>query len=160
MSANTEQQADSMVVLAVNIHGSQIVLPGAAIAEIIDFQPTQAASDDLPTWYLGKLVWRGIQVPLVSLEGMNHNAFFTQARSLKIIVMHGLSQRSNMPYWGFVAMETPRMLRIDKERLIAADMEDQDNAVAAMWAQLDGDIVMLPDLALIEQQLQAVQEAA
>ena len=43
MSAKKEQSVESMVILAVNIHGSQIVLPGASIAEIIDFQATEAA---------------------------------------------------------------------------------------------------------------------
>lgn len=160
MSAKKEQNTDSMVILAVNIHGSQIVLPGAAIAEIIDFQPTQAVSDDAPTWYLGTLNWRGLTLPLVSLEGMNHNAFFTQARSLKIIVMHCATARNKMLHWGFVAMETPRMLRIDAERLHLAEGDGDFNAVTAMWANLDGETVMLPDLQRIEQEIVNVLAAA
>lgn len=159
MSVATEQSVENLTVLTVNIHGSQMVLPDAAIAEIIDFQPTHAETDDMPTWYLGTLPWRGLQIPLVSLEGMNHDAFFTQSRSLKIIVMHGFTQVGQMPYWAFVAMETPRMQRIDRNRLQPADGDSDINAVTAMWATLDGETVMLPDLHVIEQQLLQLQAA-
>lgn len=160
MSQKNEHNNDVMVVLAANIHGSQILLPGASIAEIIDFQTTDTSSDDAPTWFLGNLNWRGLEVPLVSLEGMNHNAFFTQARSLKIIIMHAFTARDQMLYWGFVAMETPRMLRIDAQRLQAEVGDGDLNAVTAMWANLDGETVMLPDLARIEQEIAQVLVAA
>lgn len=149
---------DNLMVLLVPIEDCQLILPDAAVAEIVEFQPTEAASDALPTWYLGRLRWRGLDVPLVSLEGINHNAFFTRSRNLKIIIMHGLAQRDRLPFWAFVAMETPRMSRIEQERLQPMEQEEL-RQVEKMWCAIDGEPVMIPDLAKIEQQIVALADA-
>ena len=156
MGLTANQSANAMSVVLTSIHGVQLLLPGAAVAEIIEYQATQADEDDKPTWYLGKLAWRGLQIPLISLEGMNHDAFFTQSRNLKIVVVHSLQTNSKLPHWAFVVMETPRMLRIERDRLQVSEEAIDDNRIAAMWAQLDEAQVLLPDLQAIEEQLLAV----
>lgn len=158
MALKSNQALHSMSVVLTSIHGIRILLPGAAVAEIIEYQVTQTSEDDQPTWYLGKLAWRGLQIPLVSLEGMNHDAFFTQSRNLKIVVVHSLLTNSKQPHWAFVAMETPRMLRIDKERLQISEEAIDGNKIAAMWAQLDETQVLLPNLQIIEEQLLALAD--
>ena len=141
--------------LICSIEGAQVMLPDIAIAEIVEFQPTAAASDDVPTWYLGKLVWRGLDVPVISLEAMDHDAFFTQGSMLKIIIINATENRERLPYWGFVSQETPRMMRINRES-IAGDPNAMLGHVEAIRAEVYGDPVMLPDLTKIEQQILAL----
>jgi len=156
MPSTANPTINSLSVVLTSIHGVQLLLPSAAVAEIIEYQATQSSEDDQPTWYLGQLAWRGLQIPLVSLEGMNHDAFFTQSRGLKIVVVHSLLSNSKLPHWAFVVMETPRMMRIERERLHSSEESTDDNRIAAMWAQLDETQVLLPDLQVIEEQLLSV----
>jgi chemosensory pili system protein ChpC len=43
-----------------------LVLPNVAIAELIDFQRGEPASD-APPWYLRQVTWRDQQLPLINM---------------------------------------------------------------------------------------------
>jgi chemosensory pili system protein ChpC len=108
----------------------------------------------VPTWYLGKLPWRGILIPLVSLEAMNNGDFFRQGRQLKIIVIHGVYNREALPYWAFVTSETPKMMRVMKDAL--QPEESTGGEVEKMRAQWNGEKVILPDITAIESMLRGL----
>ncbi len=144
-----KRAVDILTVLLSNIEGGKVIMPDVMIAEIVDFQATTTETDDVPTWYLGNMKWRDIDVPLVSLEALNNDSFFTQSRSLKIIVLHGSSYRDKMPYWAFVALETPRMLRVGAKEITKIDNVEIGN-VEIMHAELLGDAVIVPDVEKIE----------
>ena len=125
--------SDTLVLLHANIHGAALLLPSAMIAEIVDYQTTTPEQEDAPSWSLGLLAWRGIEIPLISLENINHNAFFTQSPQLKIVVVHGVAQHDALPFWAFVSMDTPKMIRVTEDDLsIADDDEEQEDAIGAM----------------------------
>lgn len=147
--ASSNTVPETMMVLLIQIEDCQLLLPDAAVAEIVDFEQTEAESDDVPTWYLGKMQWRGVDVPLISLEGLNNDAFFTRDGHLKIIIMHSSSQRKKMPFWAFVTMETPKMTRINKGRLNPYD-HDELRAMEKMWVSIDDEPAMIPDMEKIE----------
>jgi len=46
-----------------------MLLPNAAVAEIIGYQDP-AAVESGPNWLLGLMSWRGISLPLISLEAI------------------------------------------------------------------------------------------
>ncbi len=154
---DNKQSNSSMVVLSVNVFERTFVLPSDAVAEIIEYQSATTENNSEQDWYLGEIHWRGVQVPLISLEKLNHQAAFNQSNNLKILVVHGLQHRNDMPYWAFVALETPRMQRIDSSRLVENSDSIEDNAAAKMWANLDDEKVLLPNFAAIEQALLAVR---
>ena len=137
------------------IESGRVVMPDALIAEIVDFQPTHAENDDVPTWYLGRLPWRGMFIPLISLEALNNDSFFRQGRTLKIIVIHGVYHRDKLPYWAYVVLETPRMNRLPKDAL-QFDEEASPGVVERMHARFGGDGVIVPDIAKIELEITAL----
>lgn len=44
-----------------------LILPNVAVAELIDYQRGEPASD-APPWYLRSVAWRDRQLPLISFE--------------------------------------------------------------------------------------------
>lgn len=143
---------ESMNVLFSVIESGRVVMPDALIAEIVDYQPTHADDDNVPTWYLGRLPWRGIFIPLISLEALNNDSFFRHSRMLKIIVIHGVFNRQSLPYWAYVSLETPRMQRLPKEAL-EVDEEAMPGMVEQMHVRFGGEGVIVPDIAKIEQEI-------
>lgn len=143
--------------LLFNIEGAQILLPDIAVAEIIEYQQVNTVdSDDAPDWWLGLLAWRGLEVPLVSLESLNHGGFFTKKPALKIIIvnaLHGL--KDGLGYWAFVALDTPKLQRIKQDSLVLAE-SDEVGAVALMHAELLGEDVVILDMEKIETELAAI----
>lgn len=142
-----------ITVLQSSLEGAKAVLPDSAIAEIVDFQTTSQESEGMPSWYLGKLDWRTIQVPLISLESLNNGSFFTKTGSLKIIVMHGSSSRKKLPYWAFVVLETPKMMRIDSSDLLESSSDGSLGEVEISQARLNDQEVMIPNVNKIEKEI-------
>ena len=68
-----------------------LVLPNVAIAELIDFQRGEPASD-APPWYLRQVTWRDQQLPLISFEAVCGEAAVTGERS-RIVVLNALGSR-------------------------------------------------------------------
>ncbi|MCK5880415.1 MAG: chemotaxis protein CheW [Sinobacterium sp.] len=152
-----EQTSDTkkLPTLLFNIEGSQVLLPDIAIAEIIEYQViSNVESDDIPDWWLGQLTWRGLQVPLISLESMNHGAFFTKKPALKIIVVNALNAlKDKGGYWAFVALDTPKLQRIQSDSLVASD-DATVGDVTLMQAELEGEEVLILDMAKIESEIE------
>ncbi len=143
--------------LLFNIEGGQVLLPDIAIAEIIDYQVVNDAGlDNAPDWWLGQLTWRGLNVPLISLESMNHGAFFTKKPALKIIVVNALNTlKEKSGYWAFVSLDTPKLQRIQHDSLVSGESEAIGSATL-MIAELLGEEVIIPDMEKIESELGAL----
>ncbi|CAA0080107.1 Uncharacterised protein [BD1-7 clade bacterium] len=136
--------------LLCQIESNILLLPDVSVAEIIDYQPVES-DDDMPTWFLGLLDWRELEIPLVSLEALKDNTFFSHSSTLKIIIVNSTSHRDDFAYWGFVAAEAPKMRRLVKDQLTAGELSDSEFVRAA--ARMDDDTVLIPDLAAVETQI-------
>lgn len=58
---------NNLACLFLPLFEKNILLPSAAVAEIVSYEKPQVLAD-VPAWFLGVLTWRGIQIPLVNLE--------------------------------------------------------------------------------------------
>ena len=143
---------DVLTVLLFSIEGGRVLMPDVLVAEIVDFQATTTDSDDVPTWYLGELEWRGLSIPLISMEALNNDSFFSQSKALKIIVLHGTNYRDKLPYWAFVSLETPKMLRVNASDLVKIEA-GETGEMEAMQAELSGEPVIIPDVGKIESEI-------
>lgn len=144
-------QTENLGTLLFSIEGGQIMLPDIAVAEIIEFKDVEAGDEDVPVWYLGKIEWRGLNIPVISLEALNHGSFFTHSNRLKIIVINSFTKRE-FGYWGFVTLETPKMQRINSDSIVA-DQSVELGEVQLMAAEYMGEPVILPDLETIEKNI-------
>jgi len=48
------------------IAGSKLLLPNAAVVEVLSYPETIEPAEDTPGWYVGCFDWRGLSLPLVS----------------------------------------------------------------------------------------------
>jgi hypothetical protein len=70
---------------------------------------------------------------------------------LKIIVINGLAG-SELRYWAFVTLETPKMQRINSDSIVADNTAELGEA-QLMAAELMGEPVIIPDLVKIEKNI-------
>ena len=157
---NTESGTNTKLpTMSCVIEGQSVLLPGIAVAEVIDYQAgLQNYADGAPDWLLGKLNWRGLQIPLVSLEGLDHAGFFSQQKSLKIVVVNALFDLSEVAYWGFVSLETPKLHRISAQNLLSSD-DSLSGAVISMQAELDQHMHGIVNLQSAEQLINETLQA-
>lgn len=147
---STQSLTDNFVVLQAINNDTPILLPSAAVAEIVDYIEPILNREGLADWYLGDISWRGIHIPLIALETLNNGQAFARPTAGKIAVMHTRQIHDEIAYWAFVSAATPRMYRIDKQRLQSSDLSVDDHHVAAMWTLLDGEKNLILDFEAIE----------
>ena len=84
-SSNDVQDVSTLLI---PVEGKTLLLPNVAVAEILEYSHP-VAQPDVPTWYLGNIEWRTLQVPLISFESVNEQTFSNRAdRTVKIAIMN------------------------------------------------------------------------
>ncbi|HST44831.1 MAG TPA: chemotaxis protein CheW [Luteimonas sp.] len=147
----------------IQIQGARLLLPNAAIAEVLSYADPDPV-DGAPDWLLGRLRWRGWQVPLVSFARLSGIAGDERGGlGSKILVLKALGGDARLPHFALLTQGFPRLVTVSRDTLLRstpgdrADGEQQDDAGdpagVRMQVTLKDDAAHIPDLAVIEEAL-------
>jgi len=153
----TSNEVQDVATLLIPVTGKTLLLPNVSLAEILEFSEP-VPQPDVPTWYLGNIGWRTLQIPLISFESVNEQVFSNRASNAKIAILNGLVDNPRLPFWGIVTQGTPRQMRISPQEIVK---DDSDNLGPAefMSVVVNGEAARIPDLDYIEKQLLAYRPA-
>jgi chemosensory pili system protein ChpC len=135
---------------------SNLLLPNAAVAEIIPYEPLQRVQDT-PDWFLGFLAWRGIQVPIASFEMLTvKRASFSlvSVASANLVILRALGGADDFSYFAVVAQTLPRLERVGPDQLFETDEPVAKTELVKV--RFGNDLVSIPDLDFIESEIRAV----
>jgi len=148
----------------IQVAGARLLLPNATIAEVLSFAAPEAISG-APEWLLGRIRWRGWQVPLVAFARLAGLAREEGGLGTKVIVLKALGGDAKVPYFAVLTQGFPRLVTVSRDALLEESGEDLPTGVQAR-VTLNEDTALLPDLAEIERlvaealaQAQAAQAA-
>ena len=92
------------------LHGLELLVPNAVIAEVIEYKAPQTIEGNLPHWLMGAMAWRGLTLPMVSLELLLGKKQIPTTTRGRIVVLYGLGPvRQQLPYFGIVSRDLPRL---------------------------------------------------
>ncbi len=144
--------------VVIQVAGGRLMLPNACIAEILsvaDPEPIEGA----PDWLLGRIRWRGWQVPLIAfstLAGMGeHDA---SLRGQRVLVLKTLGGDTRLPYFAMLTQGFPRLVTVSPAMLVEQPDVQLGEGVAAAVRYQDEE-ALVPDMDSIEQRLQAALAA-
>jgi len=150
MSQAAKQIASQILYL----HGEQVILPNTAVAEIIPYIVPDALSDAIgknaPDWLLGIIAWRGITVPLISIETIFGSRYEQQSKRSSIAIINAVGEAAGVPYFAMVTQGIPRLLQVSATTLSSIDETGDENKAIACHVVFDGDVAIIPDMDEIE----------
>jgi chemosensory pili system protein ChpC len=147
----TQPVVTQIATLLIPVGGKQLVLPNVAVAEIIPFVDP-VSEDDVPTWYLGRFMWRNISVPLVSFEAINDEPFVNRSNNRRIAILNNVNGDPALPFCGIVTEGLPRLMRLLPDEI--ANEEDAIPGPAEIGRVLvNGERASIPNVAYIQQQM-------
>jgi chemosensory pili system protein ChpC len=127
-----------------------LLVPNVAIAEVINYQPLDMVQDG-PEWLLGRLHWRNLELPVVSMEpllGLNPPQ---SGRGSRIIVFNTVRPNSMLPFFAAVSAGIPRLFNADADSLGASLRSDRNiPATVADCLELDSEEALIPDLEVLQ----------
>ncbi|MFC6337027.1 chemotaxis protein CheW [Pseudomonas sp. CCM 7891] len=140
-----DHSASQLTGLLLPLADRLLLLPNVAVAELIDFQRGEPASD-APPWYLRQIIWRDRQLPLISFEATCGSTSVVGERA-RIVVLNTLGGRATLKFIALVIQDIPRSYKVDSQ-LSYVDVPLCTLELAAV--QVGEHVAKVPDLMGLE----------
>ena len=137
----------------IQVAGARLLLPNATIAEVLSFADPEPV-DNAPDWLLGRIRWRGWQLPLVAFARLSGIAEEQGGLGSKVIVLKALGGDPKAPYFAILTQGFPRLVTVSRDALVA-DAGDTDQLPHGVQARvlLNDDAALIPDIGAVEASL-------
>ncbi len=142
-----------LTALLVSLTSDPVLVPNACVAEIVPIPEVEPGRRRGRAWLLGQIDWRGVKVPLISLEGLCGWGVPPYSADTRIAVFYTVSGEGKVPYFAVIVQGIPRLVRLYPETLSETASAQMTCPYMAQTASLEGNPVLLPNLLSIEQTL-------
>lgn len=130
-----------------------MLLPNVTVAEIVGWEnPTRRDGD--PEWLLGMFHWRGIDIPLVSLELMNDPDEEEGHEGTRIAVLNGVG-KTKQDFYAISVQGIPRLVRVYPAE-IGVEEDFENTPAFEMMVTVNGEKAVIPNLDFVEEQIESV----
>ena len=134
------------------LHNMRMVLPNTAIAEVISYHKPQPL-ENMPSWLTGMISWRGLQIPLVSLETAALEQAPETGRRSRVIVMNTLTGSNQLPFYGIISQGIPRLMGLDHSTILDAPNAQESQKFVLRQVLVEGHPAVIPDLNAMENEM-------
>lgn len=143
----------------IQVAEARLLLPNATIAEVLSYAPPEPVPG-APDWLLGRIRWRGWQLPLVAFSRFTGTAAEQGGLGSKVVVLKALGGDPKRPFFAVLTQGFPRLVTVTETALVAQDADaDVPEGVLAQ-VRLNDDDALVPDLAILEQRIGEALAAA
>lgn len=150
------QQFDTVHCLLLPINGDVVLLPNAAVAEVIPFSDPTAV-DDAPDWLVGYINWRERRVPLIMFETASDGQAAKIHKSSRIAVLNTLNGNNKLPYIAIVMQGLPSLQIVRTNVIQYAERPAEQRQSVKAYVNLNGVAAIVPDIDDLEARLTRIQ---
>lgn len=138
----------------IQVAGARLLLPNATIAEVLAYAPPEPV-EAAPDWLLGKMRWRGWQLPLIAFAQLSGLAEEHAGLGSKVVVLKAVGGNAKAPYFAILTQGFPRLVTVSHDGL-ALDGEG-DALPQAVHARVlhNENAAYVPDLEAVEAMINA-----
>jgi len=126
-----------------------LVIPSAAVAEIVPLALKEGSAEGN---LLGLMTWRGVQVPVYSMEGLAGLSIPVFGKRSKAFVFYPWKGMDKNMFFAIATLHDPRPMLLASDDIQASDDDQSDNAFIRASFRYDGEPALIPDLQAISQQ--------
>ena len=141
----------------IQVADARLLLPNATIAEVLSYADPDRV-ENAPDWLLGRIRWRGWQLPLVSFSRFTGIADEQGGLGSKVIVLKALGGDQKHPFFALLTQGFPRLVTISDSSLVEDPEAPLGEAVASA-VRFQDEEALVPDMDDIERRLQAALAA-
>lgn len=135
--------------LLMPIKGGRIIVPRAAVAEVMGYTRPSERPDDAPAFVLGFVEWQGQRIPLVSFEAARGGDVPELGRRTRIAVVFGIAGRLTPNVFAVVTQGYPYLVRVNENVLHREEVEADEPLVLAR-VRMANEKPFVPDLEQLE----------
>ena len=128
----------------------QLLLPLAAVAEILEEAPEPAQAPKDQPWLHGWLTWRGCEIPLLAYEGIAGGIPPAHEPIHRVAIINAIGAAADQKFYGLAIRGLPRPLRLSADSGLRA-LDVAAPRGAALVVEVRGEPALIPDFELLEQ---------
>ena len=145
----TDKEIGSVRCLIVPADPGLLVIPSAAVAEIVPLSLDESLAEGN---LLGFMSWRGVDVPVYSMEGMTGNDIPEFGKRSKAFIFYPWKGSEKNMFFAIAIRHDPRPRLLSSEDVKASDDDQEDKDFICASFIYDGEIAVIPDLQAISLQ--------
>lgn len=141
---------ESIHSLLVPMWRNPLLIPDTAVAEVIGFSVPETES--AAPWHLGDIFWRGLRLPLLTIE-TELPSVEDIGRRARIGILNSASGNEDVPFMAILINGIPRLQNIRAEDLTeveATEVKEARPRGIKAYAHFGDILVALPDMSEIE----------
>jgi chemosensory pili system protein ChpC len=127
-----------------------LLLPYACVAEIVNLSLRSNVGA-----FLGEVDWRGIRIPVLSLERACGREVEVPRGRVRLVVLYGLRDKENLPYYAIVLNGAPRTESVEPD--LIEEGPSSNCTLLGNEVRMGGQVFHIPDLEAIEVWLDGVR---
>lgn len=133
--------------ILLTLRTENVVVPNTAVAEIVSLREIKKI-DKAPQWLLGKIQWRGVEIPLVSFEAAQEGAgaAMTANQAAVIHLLDEDGQTSVYPYVGLSISGVPHISHFSKEQITTDTQTKKPHPMVAQRIRINGAAASILDI--------------
>ena len=143
---------DELYGLLVPLAGSRLVLPRAAIVEVMGYAAPRERPADAPEWLLGWTTWQGNRIPLISFESACGQPLPEFKNRTRIAVVQAIAGLLDPPAFAIATQGYPYLLRVNRNVLKLETGEAEPDVVMSR-VRMANERPAVPDLELLERMI-------
>lgn len=104
--------------MILTLRSQNVLLPSASVAEMVSAEGAKHTID-MPDWFVAKMRWHGVDVPIVSFEAASGEKIKEVNQNTQIAMIYTASaDESRYPYIGLVVSGVPHVTQFSQKQII------------------------------------------
>lgn len=134
------------------LHNLRLILPNTAIAEVVSYHKPEPV-EEFPDWVTGLMPWRGLRIPLISLETAVIQQPLQIHRRSRAVVLNTLVGSDTLPFYAVISQGIPRLMGLDSSNVLDAPNAEENQKFVLRQVLVEGQPAIIPDQQAIEEEL-------
>lgn len=141
--------------------GDTVLLPNAAVAEVISPERLQAADKAAPDWYAGTVPYNNRRLPALRFEVLNGGRRGEDGRRTRLAVIHAIGGRLREGQYALLCQGYPHLVTLNRKALRKEPPAPTDReAFVLTRVSIANTSAVIPNLEALEQELARLGAAA
>jgi chemosensory pili system protein ChpC len=142
------EDTESIKCVIFTLRKENVLVPDALVAEIISVKDIEDTGHS-ENWYMGRMEWRGADVPLLSFEAASGASVNKVNLNTQAVVLYAVGKDGNVnshPYLGLVMSGVPHVSRFTRDQIKLDDVVTEDHPMVSQRVRINGASISILDV--------------
>lgn len=127
----------------------QAILPNSSMVEVLPYA-TPLRLANAPPWVVGTMLWRALNVPLISLECLVSGPQNEAESYSRIVMVNTLGNDPRLLYLGLLGTDAPHLVNLERQDIVLDDTAEPPGPGVLSRVRVKEQPALIPDLEALE----------